>query len=368
MDYGFAPGSTAQDGRARRLFQRRANTTLVSAKSLVTVRGFVNRLLSSASITRPIDDALIAAHASSEGWLLITLFPAQTQRGQSNFETLEESLSAIGNSIAIDDTVIGHSPGDPITHNVHFKGCNIGKAPPFLTKFKEALGDNVNVTAPKHFHDIYEHTSYGTFEHMSYEFSVQRKAAFATRAALLAALDAEGFTFIDGSAVPTANWGKWVPKKIGKTVKTPVSAKLGVSIGKRKTIDTTREFRVKRRPFYWQIKYSGGAPPSGTAARQTEFETSVGGDARFESTHPYPFYERVGYSSIADFFAGHTWTHTVKKNVLYTVGIRVEYTVVVPITEVTSGNVVFNYHPLPTTSHAAITNLTETDTDFFESV
>lgn len=39
-------------------------------------------------------------------------------------------------------------------HSVHFKGCNVGKAPAFLTKFQEALGGNVMVTAPKHFHGL----------------------------------------------------------------------------------------------------------------------------------------------------------------------------------------------------------------------
>src|SRR5688572_33487955 len=60
VDYGFAPGRTAQDKRARRLFVRRANTKLVATKSLVTVRGFANHLLTSPApaVTRPIDDAL----------------------------------------------------------------------------------------------------------------------------------------------------------------------------------------------------------------------------------------------------------------------------------------------------------------------
>lgn len=366
MDYGFAPGSTAQDRRARNLFTRRTNTALVAPKSLVTVRGFANHLLTSGTVTRPIDDALIAAHANSEGWIFIPMFPKQ--KGGTNFETLEKALADPTKSIAIDDTVIGHSPGDAITHSVHFKGCNIGKAPPFLAKFREALGDNVMVTAPKHFHGLYEHTAYGTFEYMAYEFSVRNKKDFATRAALLAAFDAEGFTFIDGSAVPTTEWTKWVPaKRFGKSKTIPLSSKLGVAIGKRKTIETERQFRVARLPFSWTITFSGGPPPSTTAARQAAFESSVSGDAAFQSTHPYPFYERLGYASVADFFAGYTWTHDVKKRTLFTAGRRVEYTILLPITDMATGDLVFNFHPISTTPYAAITNLNETDSDYFET-
>jgi hypothetical protein len=366
VDYGFAPGLTPQDGRARNLFARRANTTLVASKALTTVRGFANRLLTSGTVTRPIDDALIGAHASSEGWLKIAMFPGQ--KGATKYETLEDALATASKSIAIDDTVIGHSPGDPITHNVHFKGCNIGKAPVFLTKFKEALGGNVTVTAPKHFHGLYELDEHGTFEYMSYEFSVQRKSPFATRAALLTALDAAAFTFIDGSAVPTTSWAKWVPKKIGKTLKWDVTRKLGVTIGKVKTISPKFEFRATKLPFVWEIEFSGGPAPSTTTARQAAFEGSVGGDAAFQSTHAYPWYERTGFATIGDFFAGHTWKHTVKNNTLFTVGSRVEYTVVLPITDMTTGDLVFNFHPLPTKPYAPIINLDETDSTYFESV
>lgn len=366
MDYGFAPGATKQDGRARRLFARRANTTLVAPKSLATVRGFADFLLTSGTVTRPIDDALIAAHANSEGWIFIPMFAKQ--KGGTNFETLEKTLSDPAKSIAIDDTVIGYTPGDPIMHSVHFKGCNIGKAPPFLTKFREALGGNVMVTAPKHFHGIYEHTAYGTFEYMAYEFQVRNKTYFPSRAAILTAFDGGGFAYIDGTPVPTTDWPKWVPKKkVSKSVTTPLNAKLGVTIGKRKTIETEREYRVKPLKFSWSITYSGGAPPATTAARQAAFEASVSGDAGFQSTHDYPWYERLGYADVTEFFAGYTWTHSVKKNTLYTTGTRVEYTILLPITDA-AGDLVFNFHPLSTTPYTAITNLNETDSDYFEQV
>jgi hypothetical protein len=365
VDYGFAPGSTAQDKRARNLFARRANTTLVARKSLATVRGYADFLLTPGTVTRPIDDALIGAHANSEGWIFIPMFARQ--KGGTNFETLEETLADPAKSIAIDDAVIGYAAGDPIMHSLHFKGCNIGKAPEFLTKFREALGDHVMVTAPKHFHGLYDHTAYGTFEYMAYEFQVRNNKNFPNRAAILAAFDGGGFTYLDGTAVPTADWAGWVPKKVNKTVKTPLSSALGVAIGKRKTIGTEREYRVAPLKFTWSIKYSGGAPPTTKAARQADFEASVAGDAGFQPTHVYPWYQRLGYADIAEFFAGYTWTHSTSKTTLFTTGTRVEYTVVLPITDA-AGNLVFNFHPISTTPYVPVTNLSETDSDYFEQV
>ena len=73
MDYGFAPGDIPQDGRARNFFVRRAHTKLVSVKFLVTLRGFAAHLLSSVSVTRPIHDALLGAHANCGGWIFIPI-------------------------------------------------------------------------------------------------------------------------------------------------------------------------------------------------------------------------------------------------------------------------------------------------------
>jgi len=366
VDYGFAPGSTAQDRRARNLFARRANTKLVAPKSLATVRGFAELLRTSGTVTRPIDDALIGAHANSEGWIFIPMFAKQ--KGGTNFETLEKTLADPAKSIAIDDTVIGYSTGDPIMHSLHFKGCNIGKAPAFLTKFREALGDHVMVTAPKHFHGIYENTAYGTFEYMAYEFQVRNKTYFPNRAAILAAFEGGGFTYLDGTDVPTADWSGWVPaKKVNKSVTTPLSSTLGVTIGKRKTIETERQYRVTPLKFTWSITYSGGPPPKTTADQQAAFEASVGADDGFQSTHDYPWYERLGYADLAEFFAGYTWKHSAPKKTLFTTGTRVEYTVLLPITDA-AGDLVFNFHPLSTTPYAPVTNLSETDSDYFEQV
>jgi hypothetical protein len=348
------------------LFARRDNTSLVGVKGVVSVRGFAAHLETSGTVTRPIDDALLGAHANSEGWIFIAMHGKQT--GPTNFETLEDTIATASHSIAIDDSVIGFTAGDPITHSLHFRGCNIGKALPFLTKFREALGDHVMVTAPKHFHGVWEHPAYGTWEYMAYEFVLRRDSDFANRADLLAAFDAEGFTYIDGSAVPTADWGTWVPKSIKSTVKLSVTGKLDAPIGKRKTIDAEQQFRVNREPFTWTTKYPDAASvPATQADRQTTFEAGINADSTFDTAHPYPYYERLGYASVADFLAGYKWTHTQVKNKVFTKGTRAEYTILVPIVDMATGNLVYNFHPL-SAAFTKVIKLLETDALYFASV
>ena len=365
-DYGFAPGRDDQDERARELFRRRADTSLVHRGGLATVRDFIGHLGVSPAVVRPIGNVLLGAHANSEGWLFIPMF--RDQDGWTNFETLEDTLARPARSISIPNALIGHNAGDPIAHNVHFKGCNIGKARPYLLQFKAALGGNVNVTAPKHFHGLYHHTDYGVWEYMGYEFIIRRPTNFPNRAACVAAFQAGGFTLVDGNPVPNANWNKWIPRRIGQTTKNKINGHLGGVLGRRSTITVERHFRVDRTPFESAIEYAdaGRVPPP--AARQAAFEAAVRARATMDPAHAYPAYVRLGYASFAEFVAGHRWTHTKAGRVLNTRGDRTRYTVVVPITNPANGNLIFNFHPNAGSPHAPVNGLDEANPLYFETV
>lgn len=368
MDYAFAPGTTTQDGRVRQMFQRRANTTLIQRRRITTVRQFINHLNTAAGIVRPIDDALVGAHANSEGWIFIPMYPGQG--GPTNFETLEDTLSTAAHSIAIPDALIGYNAGDPITHAVHFKGCNIGKARPFVVKFKEALGDHVNVTAPKHFHGLTPQPSHGVFEYMAYEFIIRRQAAFPNRNDALTAFQGAGFTLIDGSAVPNAEWTNWIPARIDRTLEQQIPLPLGVTLGSRTTINTPRQFRVESFPFTWTITYPNAASvPATDADRLLALEQNLQADPRYDAAHDFPWYERLGYATFADFFAGYDWNCNRNGRRLACRGTRFEYTVVVTITDPATGNLIFNFYPNAGSAHAAITTgLQESDATYFETV
>ena len=372
MDYGFAPGQRndrdLQDDNLRMMFTNRANTTLVFNRQMTAVRQFITHLDTSGGVAKPIGDMLIGAHANGEGWIFIPMISGQN--GPTNFETLDDTITNPANSIEIPDALIGHNAGDPITHGLHFKGCNIGKVPPFLVKFKEALGDNVNVSAPKHFHGLTPWPSNGVFEYMAYEFIIRRPTVFPNRNAAVTAFQNGGFTFIDGSAVPNGIWTNWIPRNITRTVRNQVRTPLGTTINRLNTINTPQQFRVNRLPHTWTITYPNVASvPVSNADRLQALKNSIQNDARYDAAHAFPVYERLGYASFADFFAGYTWNCQRQGRRLVCTGRRAVYTVVVSITDPATGNLVFNFYPDAGSGHAAITNgLQVTDTDYFETV
>jgi hypothetical protein len=396
MDYGFAPGTDPQTIRARRLLDLRDDTE--RRTSGTTVKEFIEDLVTDAGVTKPVGDLLVGAHGSSEGFMFVAMYPGQVDGDgrpstHTDFETLEETLAAAARSIRVPDELVGFT-APPITHTLHFKGCNIGRDradggrtpnAPFLAKFKEALGGHVDVTAPKHFHGLWDlDDGRGLFEYMAYEFVVRTPArkvgkafeGFPDRNALIAALDAAGYSFADGTAVSLKDWRSVVPKNIGRSVGFEVTVPLGATLAGLKTLTLAtdksgrkggRELRVEPVRFDWAFVPPGGVPAD-TAARLAALRADMETEDRFKATHDWPAYERVGCTSLDDFVAGHHWSFSVKDSNLVCVGRRVDYTVLLPIVDrdVTPQNLIFNFYPRPGSSDPQITTgLVPTDTTFF---
>lgn len=396
MDYGFAPGTTAQDVRVRTMIQRRVPATTLKASG-ATLKDFIDDLDSDASVTKPVDNLVVGTHASSEGFLFMPVFPGQKDfngdlNNDTDFEILEKAVSAPG-PIRIPDLLIGFT-NPPPTHSLHIKGCNIGRdranmtrtpAAPFLNKLQEALGGHVNVTGPKHFHGLASmDDGSGTFEYMAQEFVVRTKAVpakrgftgFASRAVAVAAFAGAGFTYHDGSAIPAADWEPLIPKKIRKTARFDVSLPLGaggVEVDGRKTLKVGREFRVELAKIPWSFTPPGGIP-STPSAKLAALRADIAADARFAATHAWPAYERVGFNSFTNWFDGHHWTISVVKTELVCIGRRYDYTVVLPIVDRTvtpaaKRPVIFNFYPGGNTTQAAITSgFVESNNRFFARV
>jgi hypothetical protein len=361
MDFGFAPGVTQQDVRVRLLFDLRGGTTRIPPPPLATVQEFVGHL----GGVSDIDNLLLGVHATNEV-LKVPMFP--NQRGETEYETLEASLTDTNKSIAIPDVLL---PPDPTAHFFHIKGCNIGTARPFLVKLKQALGNKVKVTAPKHFHGLATENGLGLFEFMAREFIIRRLTRFASRRAAVTAFQNAGFTLLDGTPVPANSWERWIPKKIGKTRKPKLRVRLGVAIGGIRTIPIPFEFRVDPKPFKDRLEFTPPTPFPPPSEWQARFRQSIRDDPRFSTAppnpHPYPFHVRLGYPTVDAFFAGYRWKHSRKGRFLKSTGSRVKYTAVVPITNA-AGNLIFGFYPNPGTGHAPIPGPAESDRLFYEEV
>lgn len=391
MDYSFAPGGTPFDGLLRDFFARRGSTTLIAATAARnTLREFIDHVNTAGTITQPIQDLLLGTHANAQGYLAATMF--DNQIGRTGYEVMEDAISGRHTSdsttpdttltsVAIPDTLIGYTTG-PIANNFHIKGCNVGRATVFLQKMKEALGDHVNLTAPIHFFGLYSNTAYGVWEFMAYEFNLLSKTAFPNRAALVTAFDNKGLTFYNGDPVPVTDIETWVPRTITAGSTTALTLPLGTSIGSRSTIPVQRQFRYRGPEDYtFTINFANASQvPTTPADRMTALENgldsfkyrssdAIGG---FDSSHPYPEYERWGYASKQDFLDEHDWRFEKSGRSLICRGRFHSYTLLVPITDRAAGNlgnVIFNFHPNTGSPHAAITTgFVETDTDFFATV
>jgi hypothetical protein len=397
MDYGFAPVTDGVTGLLNEMVARRVAPTTM--RTAATVREFIKGLNDDLGI-HPVGDLVVGAHANSEGQLFILLYPSQVDiagrpTSRTEFENLEQTLeaSAAGllRRIRIDDHTIGFTTPPP-THFLHFKGCNLGKALPFVTKLKDALGGHVTVTAPKHFQGVVRVTrkgNNGSFDYMCYEFQVQTPAValpkggfrgFAKRADLIDAFDAAGHQYLGGVDVPKADWEKkWVPKDVTKTQTFYMAMPLGATVAGFKELTLrpdkktgkggARQFRVSQIAAKWQF-----VPPAGAttyAARVAALKTAIGQDPRFNANHVWPMYQRSGFATLDAFMDGHLWSFGEKNAGPLATGLRYEYTVVLPITD-NSGpkpKLYFNFFPAPGAAQAAITaGIGQSDLDFYAQV
>lgn len=385
MDYGFDPTRDDYNELVRMMFSRRPTTKLVDRRSLVTLRDFIAHLLALPSGSKPIGDILLGGHANSGGQMGLKVLPRQ--KGATTFEVLELALVDPAHPLGLPDALIGFNPGDPVTHAVRFKGCNLGKdradttrtpTSPFLDRFKQTLGGNVIVTAPKHFHDMTSDPNRGLFESMIYEFVVRTPAVkvpgsfrgFATRDDLIQAYVDAGFTDVDGTAFVEAYWNAVIPRNIGRASQSDPAVPLGVAFGRRKTLPGRTELRIDARPIRVFVPFAGMTPPLPTndAERFQELDAFVGNSVEYGVAYDYPRYERSGYADLRSFMDGWHWSYGQNRTHMICTGRRYVYTVMFPVTDL-MGDLHFNFYPNAGYPHAPVlTGLQETDPAFFASV
>jgi hypothetical protein len=377
MDFGFAPDGDDHIANLRSLFERRTSTALIDKRGVNAVRQFIGHIEKTNAIKKPVDDLLIGAHANNEGQFFIPMFPGQV--GPTIYETLEQSLNVATKSIKIPDSVIGFTAGDPVTHVVHIKGCNLGQAMPFVTKLKEALGGNVKLTVPKLFHGATPSPE-GVFEYIGYQFPLSRTQTFPDRKAAIAEWDAAGFTLIDGTPVSSDEWDAIIPKDPNLDLRLYFNSKLGTTFGKRTTVRTPRQHRVVPITFGpWTVPFPTKKDvPSDTSDRLQALETHLQTDPRFQDTHPYPQFKREGFARVIEFVSGYHWKFRQDGATLKCFGTRSLYMIALAITDpktiptngvIGDGTLIFNFYPSAKSKLTAQTTAIQvTDQRFFVTV
>ncbi len=359
MDYAFAPGTTAQDGRLRRMLTARANIKVITTAGVSTVADFLQALVAQ-SVTA--DDLIAGSHASDEGFLFIDLDSTTSQ--PINYEMLEKVDTS--GTINIPTGVKGANT------SFHFKGCAIGSddSLPFLTLLKKALDNPQSVTAPKYFHSLFEYNGQGIFESMAYGYRVMSKAAYPNRAALIADFTAAGFTEeLDGTAVDPAKWSKWIRPTLklapanSHKVKFDFPVTIAPAAGGISAIsDLQAECRSRAERYTYALTVSSGPIPADLPGRVALLQTEMSSDPVFQSSHDYPVYQRMHFSDFNAFFTGFSWKASLTGKTLNFVGTHYVYTLVIPILKpATTDELIYNYYPV---TGAPVINFLEDNASF----
>lgn len=365
--------------KCQTLFSMAGNTEYVPAiKGRNTLQGFINYLVNEPQVKIPTGNIIVAAHYT-EGELSLKLFPLQKEK-EANYETVDDSLAVNANSILIPDELFGYNGG---TNKIFgLKGCNIGKDLPFLVKLKEAIGGHLNVTAPKHFHGLWETPGLtGILELMAYEFKILSPRAL-SRADFIMELQNAKYKYYDGPDIPDHLWDGWVPKQdylwedathiITKVKekyrsgKRSIDWKTGAPLGRfnRLILPTQLEYRVQiEGPIYKDYDNEQSVPSDIKAFVAQEIDSIV----KFNIPSNFPYHQRLGCATKQEFLDAHNWVRPpgvielteAGKIRLNVYGIRYKYVLRVPIADrlpANAGNLIFNFYPYANSNVAARAN------------
>ena len=160
--------------------------------------------------------------------------------------------------------------------------------------------------------------------------------------ALLAAFDAAGFTYLDGTAIPTAAWAGWIPSNVHPPAAQwkqsfNMQIDLNPAVGTQTTVTVHREYRYETIPFSWDwgAPNPGNRPDQLDVLRNTLPQGAVppSGKHLYDPAYPWPLYERYGFTDIDDMVDHLDWVITYSNGTLHFRATRYEYTVMLPITD-----------------------------------
>lgn len=384
MDYAFVPGETVHELNLKEFYKRRPNTILVeevAGKAIVRVDEFLNYLKVEATIIKPIENIIIAAHGNDSGYMGITFADIRFNNSTSpDSYTIYETLEVADNSKInnIDPSLIDANT------KLHIKGCDIGQSTPFVQKMKACFGGIVLVSAPKYSHTMYPITELGILEYFSYDFTIVTRNYFKGKNArrdLIKALQVANFKFLDGvTKIPNTLWTTWLPRAVSegdRVVGFPVNFlpilidDTGTNLTSYK-MDILGAFSAYTDPYEYIIPYASGNAPKNLATQKNDLLSNLNSDPRFSATHPLPTYARYHYNSIAEFIAGFNWKFSLQNNnkELNCYGTRIIYSLAPPITNNPLGanTLICNVSPNSGNTSPTTPQIVETDTRLFLTV
>jgi hypothetical protein len=406
MDYLFVPGDSREDRLGRAVLRRLPNTVLITPRRARNhVAGLLAHLAALPSTPanqdpRPIGDLLFLAHGLRTGEYFI---PLTARLGSpADFEKADAANAA--NTVRLTAPLLEPAGGGPLnTITVRMRGCNFGRATPFVERLRDAMtpaGGSLDMTAPLHF-DEFHGILGGTLEFLAHKFTLSVNERFrlrngvSARDQLLEAFgDEDEFTYLDGTEIADGDWTQWVANNIHpprRRWKQPfdISVDLDPPANGQTSVMIHGEYRYESVPFSWDW-----SPPDranhqvGNQLRQpTPDELELlrdtlplgrvpnrpGGLHLYDPSYEWPLYMRYGFADLDDYVDNLEWRVTFDGRTLHYRAVRHEYTVMLPITDPPAPPArpvlrFYNYLPNRPATGPEILNLDENNDDLFLSV
>ena len=393
-NFGFVAGDNPAYRIAKGLFQNTTNTELIpDSKTRSTISDLLNHLEVTTTITKPIENILLATHGSNEGWFELGLdFNTPKNTHFDDLTAAESAKSIFIKAPLIDPTL------PPIT--VQFHGCRIGQVDVFMDQLKKTFGGNVLVSAPKVFDSVAVHTltpakrrggrrpkaqTVAFMESLVYDFTVVVKDKFTKKADLVTAFhdkaQAGNFELMDSTPPPDDWWNDWIPTRIHqKKFTTQVKVPYGQTLQpiKKDSFPTEVVYAYRQRTFQIFDTQLPSAP-----SKESDRKDILRDKLNNLPEHPFPIHKRFGYESVDDFLDNITVPRVtkVKKNGVSGFrfnGVRHEYSLKVPVTDPATiptgqtnpitANLVFDYYPLKSSGIAAVETIVFSDGPLFRII
>ena len=353
---------------------------------MMTLDGFLSGIATSDQFVYPIRYLMVVGHASLSGSFHISISAATSTEAAVSYETLEEAV--VKKYLVVDMDLMQPRPAGAGPAQLTLLGCSVGAQAPYMKKFKEALGGQITLVAPK-FLAMPDQIANppGPIAYLGYDFTLLSPTAV-NRKPLLALYDAKStaaeknkdtrFTLRSGKRVTPKSWDDWVPRdmlnyrhsSLGKELKKkpPVLMSSVMLPVLKKKAKARRRFFINEKNPYYRDPFTGGGPlkqsillPKNTgnpadwkAAVRKFLEGSFKHPSLpnttykpFNPSHPFPAYIRAGYDTMDEFMDGWDWQFKyddAKKMLNYT-PVRYEYRIWQPITTDPGNELIMNYYP-----------------------
>ncbi|HEX6716048.1 MAG TPA: hypothetical protein VF088_03000 [Pyrinomonadaceae bacterium] len=360
-DYAWIPPDRDKDYEVlRAVVTLRPNTTLWPGQK-TSVKAFLEDLVTTGTVAKPVGGLIVGSHASSEDWIAAHF--ADEQKDDTGYAEVTRVFNSRRAAFLI-PTALYQNANPPV--KLRIIGCEAGRAPEMLRKLKEVMGNNVPIVGCRFHYLVRTVEQHGGFITFTYPFDVFSPTQLSRKQQLIDLLKARAtaqpnlFKFLDGTPIPPEQWAKWVPEDAGLNKSQFKYGKKDVPLGQ--TLKAISKLPAEFELWYLLRKVTRRVPnmptpantPAGLTAGIAALKTKLPAELpEFDPAHEYPFFRQRGCVDINEFVDSFNWKFEKDGTNTICRGQRHDYTLYVPVKFPEAGKtwdqqrMLFHFYPAP---------------------